>query len=266
MSNFTGSQKVSLMHFLPGPIKRRIMGNLWIEYGMCLLLQRRRLKLPEVAVESLFPMFHDVPVQLTQLPQGGWSAPLADLVFLLKLIKLLRPKRVLEVGSFRGYTALAIAQHLDPDGRLIAVDIEPNHGEAYRGTPFEILIERRVGAISPEIFSADKPGSYDLIFIDADHRYEAVKNDTDTVMSLVAEEGLVVWHDYSNWGYYSGYCQVPEYLNQLSTKIPIAHIPGSNLAVHSPSWTRDKSGVYRAALSTAQANRDLWGGSSIRGG
>lgn len=39
---------------------------------------------------------------------------------------------------------------------------------------------------------------FDLIFIDGDHRYEYVKNDTQKVFEhLMHEQTIVVWHDYA---------------------------------------------------------------------
>ena len=143
----------------------RLVRNPWREYALCLLLKQRRLRLPELALNAWFPRADDVPVSVSVIPKGEWAAPLSDVVYLMKLVRLLEPRRMLELGSYRGYVAKAAAEHLPPGGALVTVDIDPGHGEAYRGSDVESRIERRVGAISDAIFDAEG-ASYDLIFLD----------------------------------------------------------------------------------------------------
>ncbi|MEX1187615.1 MAG: class I SAM-dependent methyltransferase, partial [Bacteroidia bacterium] len=41
-------------------------------------------------------------------------------------------------------------------------------------------------------------GKSDLVFIDGDHHFDSVVEDTRTAFRLVSEKGIIVWHDYSN--------------------------------------------------------------------
>ncbi len=245
---------------------RRLWRDPWREYALCLLLKRRRLSLPALDPGRLLAGFDHAPIQLSRLSRGSWSSPVTDVVILSKLVRAARPRRVLELGSFRGYTALAIAENLEPEGLLVCVDIEPQHGEAYRDTALAARIERRVGPIGPELFPQAEQASYDLIFLDADHRYAAVKSDTETTLGLLKPGGYFVWHDYANWGYFSGACGVPEYLADLSAQLPVAHIAGSNMAIHSPSWSgAGRAEFERLLAATAQAGAgDHWGTGAAR--
>lgn len=99
------------------------------EYGACLFIKPGRLKLPVVTLQALFPRVDEAPVTLTTLPTGPWATPIADVVALLKIISLVAPRHVLELGSYRGYTARAIAEHLDAEARVTAVDLDPAHGQ-----------------------------------------------------------------------------------------------------------------------------------------
>lgn len=86
------------------------------------------------------------------------------------LIKLGKVKSVLELGTYTGYSALAMAEQLPDDGKVITVDINPETTE----------IAKRYWAQSPhgkKIQQILKPGlqaldglseKFDLIFIDAD--------------------------------------------------------------------------------------------------
>jgi Methyltransferase domain len=228
---------------------------------------KKRLSLPDIDLQKLFVDFDQHPISFHQFPQGAWSTPLADIAVLLKLTVCSKPKRLMEVGSFRGYTALYLAQHTADNAQIVTIDQYPEHGEAYRNTFYEAKIERRVGQTTKEIFQSDAPSSYDLIFIDADHSYDGVKNDTELVLPLIAPSGYIVWHDYANWGYFDGKNGVPEYLGELASKLPIAHIIGSDVAIYSPAWGTDRKKVYLEALQqkVSDTKVDVWKTPSLRG-
>ena len=77
------------------------------EEALCMLLKRRRMRLPKLALNAWFPDADDVSVSISALPKGGWSSPVVDMVFLAKLVRLLQPRRILELGSYRGYNGHA---------------------------------------------------------------------------------------------------------------------------------------------------------------
>jgi predicted O-methyltransferase YrrM len=226
------------------PVQSLFKNRPFTDYVFCHLL-RQRMKLPKLSLAALFDNFDMEPVTITKLARGRWSTPLADVIMLLKLAACARPQRILEVGSFRGYTALLLAQHTDPDASIVTVDSYQEHGEAYRNTPFASKIERRVGEVGSAIFAEDKPRSYDLIFVDSGHLYSDVKRDTELILPLVSQSGFVVWHDYANWGYFNGQNGVPDYLGELAKRIPMGHIAGTQLAVHSPDWGQSTSSRSR---------------------
>ena len=232
-------------------------------------LDSSRLRLPVIDVRLLFDDFEQQPVVLTDLPSGPWSSPIADVIFLAKIAKCLRPRKILEVGSYVGHTTKLLAQHTPPEARIVAFDRDPRHGKAYRDSPTAAKIERRVGEVNPEAFAADEPGSYDLIFLDADHTYRAVRHDSEILMPLLASGGIFIWHDYANWGRFSKKNGVPEYLHELAKKTPVVAAEGSWLAAHSPSWTL---GAGAEQLRKALRKRDFglpgedpWTAKSLRG-
>ena len=232
-------------------------------------LDRDRLKLPIVNPRVMFAGFDDNPVTLRQLPAGPWSSPVADIVTLAKIALSVAPRRVLEVGSYRGYTTRLLAEHTPATSRIVAFDRDPRHGEAYRGTDLERKIERRVGSVSPEAFAMESPGSFDLIFLDADHTPEAVASDTSVLLPLVAPNGVFVWHDYANWGKFSRKNGVPETLHALAKELPIVAVSGSWLAAYSPSWKSPEGGrridEARQSMSTMLSHEDPWTTNQPRG-
>ena len=90
--------------------------------------------------------------------------------FLRLLARLARARKILEIGTFTGYSALALAESLPPGGRLITCDVDPQAtriarrfwGRSPHGRKIRFLIGHAL-----ETLPALK-GLFDLIFIDAD--------------------------------------------------------------------------------------------------
>jgi caffeoyl-CoA O-methyltransferase len=101
--------------------------------------------------------------------------------FLEVLVFALRPRLVLEIGTFSGYSALSMAAGLPPGGRILTCEIDPKAAAmAHRhiaASPFADRIEVRLGPALDTIGGLDGP--FDFVFIDADKTsyvdyYEAV--------------------------------------------------------------------------------------------
>lgn len=94
--------------------------------------------------------------------------------FLQMLIRLIRAKRVLELGTFMGYATLAMALALPDDGKIITCDRNPTWTSIaapyWQQAKQEHKIDLRLGpAINTvEKLVKEQPGSFDLIYIDAD--------------------------------------------------------------------------------------------------
>jgi caffeoyl-CoA O-methyltransferase len=97
------------------------------------------------------------------------------------LVFALGARFVLEIGTFSGYSALAMAEGLPPDGRIVTLEIDEAHAELARraiaASPHAKKIEIVLG---PALASLERlPGPFDFVFIDADKEgyldyYEAV--------------------------------------------------------------------------------------------
>ncbi|MBV9384791.1 MAG: class I SAM-dependent methyltransferase [Chroococcidiopsidaceae cyanobacterium CP_BM_ER_R8_30] len=93
---------------------------------------------------------------------------------LLKMfIYMTRAKSVLEIGMFTGYSALAMAEALPTDGRLVACEVEPYTAElaksAFQASPHGGKIHVKLGPALETLYKlAAAHESFDLVFIDAD--------------------------------------------------------------------------------------------------
>lgn len=89
------------------------------------------------------------------------------------LTRMIAPERVLEMGTFTGYSALCIAEGLPEGGRLTTIEYEDELEEPVReaisGGGMADRVELLIGDAA-DICSGMEPESYDMIFIDADKR------------------------------------------------------------------------------------------------
>lgn len=112
--------------------------------------------------------------------------------FLELLVFATGARRVLEIGTFSGYSALSMAAGLPPGGSLTTCEIEPRHAEVARrfvdDSPYAGVIDLRVGPALETLATLDGP--FDLVFIDADKPgYTAYY---EAVLPKLADRGLLV--------------------------------------------------------------------------
>jgi caffeoyl-CoA O-methyltransferase len=90
--------------------------------------------------------------------------------FLKMLVAISGARRVLELGTFTGYSALSMAEALPPDGTIVTCELNERHAAMARTfiarSPFADRIEVRVGPALDTV--ARLSGPFDLVFIDAD--------------------------------------------------------------------------------------------------
>lgn len=131
------------------------------------------------------------------------SSLVTDLALLKALATSLTNCEYLELGTWRGESIInvsKVAKH------CISINLSPEDIERlYRNPEYAvqhgILISDRTNittiyANSQSFDFSTLNKKFDLIFVDADHTYEAVKNDTANVFKLLKDENsIIVWHD-----------------------------------------------------------------------
>lgn len=111
---------------------------------------------------------------------------------LAMISKMLRPKAVLEVGTFTGYSAICFAEGLAPGGKLITIDkngeLEERVRQNFQAAGLTDTIDYRIGDASDIIPSLDM--SFDLVFIDADK--ENYSNYYDMLIDKLNLNGFIL--------------------------------------------------------------------------
>jgi len=188
-------------------------------------------------VEDVLPPFGRARIVIERVHDSGAGTaptPLDELAALALLTRVLEPKRIFEIGTFRGRTAVTFALNCPPDCRVHTLDL-----------PAGATIARDVYAVDREFINAGPPGSgisggmhkieqvyeyadtdvahkieqlygdsatfdfapfddsVDIVFVDGAHHYAAVRSDTENALRMVRPGGVVIWHDFANYGDYN---------------------------------------------------------------
>lgn len=112
---------------------------------------------------------------------------------LLSLIsKLVQPKRILEIGTYTGYSALCLAEGLTKEGKLVTLDVNEELHKRVQGyfnaSDYSEQIDYRIGDALDLIPALNE--TWDLVFIDADKKNYV--NYYDLVVDRVRSGGLIL--------------------------------------------------------------------------
>ena len=122
--------------------------------------------------------------------------------FLHLIIKMSKVKKILEIGTFTGLSALSMSLALPDDGKLIALDKnkETNKialnffNKANQGKKIQTIVKPALETLKD---LKEQKQKFDLVFIDADK--ENYKNYYDQSLDLIDKNGLIIidnvlWH------------------------------------------------------------------------
>lgn len=108
------------------------------------------------------------------------------------LSKLLQPKTILEIGTYTGYSAICMAEGLQPDGKLHTIDINKDLYDLQRRyfdlSEYGQSIIQHVGDAKEIIPTID--ATFDLVFIDADKR--GYKKYVELVLPKMTSGGVIL--------------------------------------------------------------------------
>ena len=130
--------------------------------------------------------------------------------FIVQLIKSIRCDSYLELGLYVGETFEKVYVHVK---LCVGVDVKDlrnnNVGEFHQITTDEFFFKNKA--------------TFDVIFIDAEHKYESVKRDFENALKVLNKRGIIVLHDtdpteikYLADGYCSDSYKINDYLKERS--------------------------------------------------
>ncbi len=155
------------------------------------------------------PVFECDPYNPVLLENSPW---VGHRRFAYDYVAAIRPKTIVELGSYYGCSSFAFLQAMKdhaPDSVFYAVDTWA--GDSFTATDYQediygayrqineacfgMLQSRMVRTTFDEACGGFAPGSIDLLHIDGSHRYEDVKHDYETWREKVAPDGVIFFHD-----------------------------------------------------------------------
>jgi caffeoyl-CoA O-methyltransferase len=112
--------------------------------------------------------------------------------FLAEVVRISGARRILELGTFTGYSSISMALALPPDGRVVTCDVnEETNAIARRYAEEAGVLDRIEYHLGPALETiAGLDGPFDIVFIDADkvnyvNYYEAT-------LPLLADDGVML--------------------------------------------------------------------------
>ena len=147
-----------------------------------------------VARES--PLQQRLRAETSRLPMGGMQIGADQGVLLAFLVRLIGAKNAIEVGTFTGYSALAVASALPAGGRLVCCDVSDEWTAIARRYWAEAGVADRIELhLRPaqetlaELLQRNGAGMFDFAFIDADKTaYDAYY---EACLALLRPGGLI---------------------------------------------------------------------------
>jgi predicted O-methyltransferase YrrM len=145
---------------------------------------------------------HETPVQqklraeTAQMVEAGMQIGADQGAFFALLIRTISARKAIEIGTFTGYSALAVASALPEGGKLVTCDVSEEWTKIAQRYWQEAGVAERIDLkIGPavetlaQMLTTEGPSSYDFAFIDADKpAYDAYY---EACLKLVRPNGLI---------------------------------------------------------------------------
>ncbi|MFC7060721.1 O-methyltransferase [Halobacillus seohaensis] len=140
--------------------------------------------------------------------------------FLLQLIRIHQPKKILEIGTAIGYSALRMLEAM-PTGEIITIERDVNRLEEARKNIKSFNMEDSIQVIHGDALELKeevaKRGPFDLLFIDAAKgKYEDFFN---VYSPLITDQGMIVSDNVLFKGYVANSSQGSERFEKIASKI-----------------------------------------------
>ena len=143
------------------------------------------------------PVLRKLREETARLPLAGMQIAPDQGQLMALLARLVGARRCLEIGTFTGYSTLAVALALPPDGRIIACNVNPGTTAIARrywaaaGVADRIELRLAPALATLDALLADgQEGRFDFVFIDADkENYDAYY---ERALRLLRAGGLIV--------------------------------------------------------------------------
>lgn len=154
--------------------------------------------------QAVNPVLPQLVAETKTLPGAGMQIAPDQGAFMHVLAKLVGARRIVEVGCFTGYSAICLAAALPDGGKLYTLDVNPETAAVaqryFNASGLANKIELKLAPALETLAQLEKthgPGSFDLMFIDADKENQAAYYEWG--LKLLRSGGLIL-ADNVLWG------------------------------------------------------------------
>lgn len=191
------------------------------------------------------------------------SVTLLEASALVSLIKLIKPRKIFEFGTFLGYSTCLLVENSAADCAVYSLDLGDSHVSEQPLAAFAAADVRRDGHVNDEYLRgaqgargpyyttalsvADQSrlhllqqdsrtfqpavhgleGSVDMVFVDGGHDTETVTIDTANARKMIGDSGVIVFHDFNS----TIHGEVTQFVNGLAEHGVVVWIQHTMLAV-----------------------------------
>ena len=184
-----------------------------------------------------------IPLKL----EDGYLNSKEELEVIGHLCQLQNPKKIFEIGTFKGLTTLILSMNSRDSAKIFTLDlprqsvlktkyqidymnkkyIKKRGIVLFEKTSYHEKIRRLYG--DSATFNFQKfSGKIDFVFVDGCHTYEYAKNDTNKAFNILSKKGLIVWHDYGS----EYWPESNKFFRELGRKKKLFHIKGTQFLVY----------------------------------
>lgn len=195
----------------------------------------RKARIRDVHAVELFGFdFEKVEVPFGAIDEETGKVNQAELLYVDAVAKFLKAKNIFEFGTYMGRTTYHLVG-ATPETRVTTLDLPPeggsktwpNLGNVYKGTEREARITQ-ILCDSHKFDPTPYAKQMDFIYVDGDHSYEGVKNDTLKAMEMLAPGGTMMWHDYGP----SSDLGLTRFFVEFTREKPVFRLKKSSLLVY----------------------------------
>ena len=143
------------------------------------------------------PLYEQLRSETAEMPMGGMQISPDQGQFMALVVKLIGARRILEIGTFTGYSSLVMAQALPADGTIVACDVSAEYTDVARRYWAEAGVANKIDLrIGPgaetlsQLLAEGGAATFDIAFIDADKPNYATYY--ENCLELVRSGGLIM--------------------------------------------------------------------------
>jgi predicted O-methyltransferase YrrM len=215
-------------------------------------IQRAKLNIQTVNLNKIFPNELEKGRITMENFLGHWgNVSVEELCKICLIVRFIKPKAILELGTYNGMTTLQMALNAPKDCVTYTLDLPADLAANLSLSPLDALVSKhlknkfgtktgsyfvdRKDLNVVQILSDSATFDYssldqklDIIFIDAAHDYNNKKVDSENAFRMISKGGVIIWHNYNDVT-----CpDVTKYLADISIHYNIFHLRNTFLAIY----------------------------------